>query len=114
MEGYELSLEEAKEMYIKTRDRIKSIEEKAYSRLFPGYVELKKAEKSLKEQGKEASDDDIAKNLGWPLEQVTFLKNKIEDFKRRSDSTTNPLELQNLVNGMSPEFQKEFREIFKD
>lgn len=79
MEGYELTLEEANEMYLQTRERIKSIEEKAYGRLFPGYTELKnETEKLRKEQGNEPTDEDIAKSLGWPLERVSSFKNLVK------------------------------------
>ena len=114
MEGYELTLEKAGDMHLKTSERIKSLEEKAYSRLFPGYAELKnESEKLRKEQGREPADEDIAKSLGWPLERVSLLKKDVEDLKSRIDSTAAIPDFENLVNEMPPEYQKEFRDILQ-
>ena len=114
MDGYKLTLEEVRDIYSKTGERIKNIEEKAYNRLFPGYSELKnESEKLLKKQGIEPKDEEIAKSLGWPLERVISIKKDVKDFKNRIDSSATSLDFENMVNSMSPEFKKEFRDILQ-
>ena len=113
MEGHELTLEDAGDMYSKTRERIKSLEEKAFNRLFPGYAELKNESKKLfEEQGKDPEDEDIAKRLGWSLERVISLKIDISNFENRLNSAANPADLENLVNGMPADLQNILRDIF--
>ena len=98
MEGNKLTLEEVADMFTKTRERIKSLEDKAYNRLFPGYVELKnEAEKLFKENGNEPTDEEIAKNLGWPLERVISLKKEVGEFESRFNSASGPVDLDNLM-----------------
>ena len=103
MNDYKLTPEEVNDMYSKTRERINSIEEKAYCRLFPGYTELKnETEKLRKAQGserltRELTDADIAKSLGWPLERVVSLKKDAEEYKSRIDSAVTPPDSENMA-----------------
>ena len=101
MDGYELTPEEVSLYFSITRARINNIEEKAYCRLFPGYAELKnETEKLRKAHGSEPTDADIAKSLGWPLEQVSSLKKDVEELKSRIASAATPLDIEDLVNKM--------------
>ena len=114
MDGYKLSPEEINDMYSITRERINSIEEKAYGRLFPGYAELKnETEKLCKAKGSEPTEADIAQSLGWPLERVLSLKKDVAEYRSRIDSAATPLDLENFVNNMPPEYQKELRDVLK-
>jgi len=80
MDDNKLTLEEAIDIFSKTRDRIINLEEKALNRLFHGYSELKeKSEELRKEQGIEPTDEDIAKKLGWSLDRVSSLKKAVEE-----------------------------------
>ena len=113
MEGNNLTLEEADDMFTKTCQRIKSLEEKAYDRLFPGYAELKKeSEKLRKDHDNEPADAELAQNLGWPLDRVILLKKEGSNFKDRINSADTLPDMDNLVKEMPPLFQKEWRKIF--
>ena len=115
MEDHKLTLEEVVDMFSKTRERIKSLEKKALNRLFPGYTELKnEAEKLLKEQSSEPTDEQLAENLGWPLDRIISLKKEVGDFESRLNSAAKHADLEKLIDGMPTDLQSVLRDILEE